>query len=68
MLLSCATITMSDSFTAIKASGRNDLDSLMHSKHEHNKKKFSRVFNQQLAVLLGILRFSASNVWYPVYM
>ena len=52
---------MSDSFTAIKASGRNDLDPLMHSMNERNNEKFSRVFNQQLAVLLGILRFSASN-------
>ena len=52
---------MSDWFTATKVSGRNDLDPLMHSKHERNKEKFSRVFNQQLAVLLGILSFSASN-------
>ena len=52
-----ATIPISDSFTAIKASDRNDLDPLIHSIHERNKEKFSK----QLAVLLGILRFSASN-------
>ena len=61
MLLCFATIPISDSFTAIKASGRDDLDPLMHSKHDRNKEKFSRVFNQQLVVLLGILRVSASN-------
>ena len=32
MLLSFATIPISDSFTGIKASGRDDLDPLMHSK------------------------------------
>ena len=41
MLLSCATIPISDSFTSIKASGHNDLDPLMH---QRNKEKFNRVF------------------------
>ena len=53
-------LCVSDSFTAIKASGRNDLVPLKHSKHERNKEKFSLFFNQKLAVLFGILRFSAS--------